>query len=52
MGPKQQIAIMRELTIQTFIYYLIYSGTRKRFCKIVKCKETDLLRSIEMYRFK
>ena len=33
---------MRELTIQTFIYYLIYSGARKGFCKIMQCKEIDL----------
>ena len=43
---------MRELTIQTFIYYLIYSGARKGFCKIMQCKEIDLPYSIEMYHFK
>ena len=42
---------MRELTIQTFIYYLIYSGASKGFCKIMQCKEIDLSCSIEIYYF-
>ena len=42
---------MRELTIQTFIYNLIYSGARKGFGKIRQCKEIDLSCSIEMYHF-
>ena len=29
----------RQLTIQTFIYYLIYSAVRKAFCKIMQPKE-------------
>ena len=29
-----------NLTIQTFIYYLIYPGTRKAFRKIMQPKET------------
>ena len=45
------MVIMRKLTIQTFIYYLIYSGAREGFCKIMQCKETDFSRSIEMYHF-
>ena len=30
---------MRELTMQRFIYYLIYSGARETFCKIIQHKE-------------
>ena len=30
---------MRQVTIQTLIYYLIYSGARKAFCKIMQPKE-------------
>ena len=30
---------MRQLTVQTFIYYLIYTGTRKAFLKIIQYKE-------------
>ena len=37
---------MRELTIQTFIYYLIYSGASKGFGKIMQCKAIDLSCSI------
>ena len=43
---------MRELTIQTIIYYMIYSGARKGFRKIIQCKEIDLSCNIEMYHFK
>ena len=30
---------LRELTIQIFIYYLIYLGAREAFCKIMQRKE-------------
>ena len=32
---------MRELTMQTFIYYLIYSGARETFCKIIQHKKVS-----------
>ena len=41
-GQKQQndkTRKTRQLTIQAFIYYLIYSGVRKVFCKIMQHKE-------------
>ena len=37
----------RQLTIQTFAYYLIYPGTRKVFCEW----KFDLSCSIEIYHF-
>ena len=36
---KKQIEKIRELTMQTFIYYLIYSGAREAFRKIIQHKE-------------
>ena len=47
-----QIAIMRELTIKTFIYYLIDSVARKGLCKIMQCKEIELWCRIEKDHFK
>ena len=39
-GRKQQNDKTRQLTIQPSIYYLIYSGVRKVFSKIIQHKET------------
>ena len=35
---KYQIEAIRQLTVQTFIYYLIYSGARKAFHEIIQHK--------------
>ena len=42
---------MRQLTIQTFIYYLIYSDARKEICKISNARKIGLSCSIEMHHF-
>ena len=42
---------MRQLTVQTFIYYLIYSDARKGFCKLFNTSKYDLACSIEIYDF-
>ena len=42
---------MRQLTIQTFTYYLIYSGARKAFRKIMYRKKFYFSCSKEMYHF-
>ena len=47
-SQKQQNDKTRQLPIQAFIYYLIYSGVRKAFCKIMQHKEMSC--SIEMYQ--
>ena len=36
MELKKQIEKMRQLTIQTFIYHLIYPGPRKAFRKTMQ----------------
>ena len=46
-----QILNMRQLTIQTFTYYLIYSGARKAFRKIMYRKKFYFSCSKEMYHF-
>ena len=35
---KYQIEEIRQLTVKTFIYYLIYSGARKAFHEIIQHK--------------
>ena len=35
-AEKNKTKKMRQLNVQTFIYYLIYSGARKAFHKIIK----------------
>ena len=37
--PKISIEKTRQLTIQIFIFYLIYSGTRKAFHKVMQHEE-------------
>ena len=39
MEPKISVEKTRQLTIQIFIFYLIYSGTRKAFHKVMQHKE-------------
>ena len=42
---------MTELTMQTFIYYLIYSGARKAFVKLFNTRRFGLSCSTEIYHF-
>ena len=44
---QPKITKKRQLTIQTFVYYLIYSGVRKVFCE----SKFDLFRNKEICHF-
>ena len=37
-SQKYQIEEIRQLTVQIFVYYLIYSGARKAFLEIIQHK--------------
>ena len=43
---------MRSLNFQTFMYYLIYSGARKAFCRLFNTRKFDLPCSRNIYHFK